>query len=67
MNLQVLFPVVVWEEPHRPNGVILSYQLIFTRNGETIIVSTDGDQTFFVITSDTLPGSSSTFIVEVCG
>ena len=65
-DLQCVYPVVLWQAPAEPNGVILDYQLNFTRDGgETKTETTVNPQTYFIITGDTLPGDSGGFVVQV--
>lgn len=64
IGLQVMYPVVVWQAPTEPNGVILDYQLTFIRGGESRTQST----TLIYYAIDVLrdiPGFSGTFSVEV--
>ena len=65
-DLSNVYPVILWQPPDKPNGVIVDYELNFTRNGQTNNFTTDGDQTYFIIMKDTIPGSSGPFVVEVC-
>ena len=67
IDLQSVFPIVLWKVPDEPNGVIINYQLTFTRDDKIKTFSTESDQTHFIIAADTLPGSTGTFTVEVCG
>ena len=64
-ELSSVYPVILWQPPDKPNGVIQYYELTFTRDGQTKTGNTDDDQTYFIITKDTVPGSSGTFVVEV--
>ena len=64
-DLSSVYPVILWQPPDKPNGVIVGYELTFTRNGQTKTVTTDGNQAYFIIKKDTLPGSSGPFVVEV--
>jgi hypothetical protein len=63
-ELSSVYPVILWQPPDKPNGVIQYYELTFTRDGQTKTGNTDDDQTYFIITKDTVPGSSGTFVVE---
>ena len=65
VDLQSHCKVILWQTPSEPNGVIINYQLNFTRSGETKIVSTEGTQTHFIVEEDSLPGVSGPFTVEV--
>ena len=64
-DLSSVYPVILWQPPDTPNGDIVEYELTFTRNGQANTVITDGDQTYFIIKKDTIPGSSGSFVVEV--
>ena len=64
-ELSSVYPVILWQPPDKPNGVIQYYELTFTRDGQSKTVNTDDDQTYFIITKDTVPGSSRTFDIEV--
>ena len=65
-DLQCVYPVVLWQAPAEPNGIILDYRLIFTKDGAE--TETDTTQSYFIITGGTLPGDSDetgSFIVQV--
>ena len=63
-QLQVFYPVIVWQEPAEPNGVVLDYQLNFTRGGQSRTRSTT--LPYYVIDeSRDVPGNSGNFTVEV--
>ena len=64
-DLSSVYPVILWQPPDKPNGVIVDYELTFSRNGQTKTATTNGDQTYFIIKKDTIPGSSGPFVVEV--
>ena len=65
VDLQVFYPAVVWQPPVNPNGVIINYDLTFRRGGQSRTVTTTGDQTYYVIGTQDIPGSSVQFTVEV--
>ena len=64
-GLQGRYPYVVWNPPEEPNGVITGYTLRFTRSSTTRTVTTNNDQTYYVIQSGDIPGTSGFFSVTV--
>ena len=60
-----IYPYVVWNPPQQPNGVIIGYALNFTRSGMSYIVLTSSNQTFYIIQSTDVPGTSGSFTVTV--
>ena len=65
MDLSSVYPIILWQPTDKPNGVIVDYVLTFTRNEQTNSVTTDGDQTYFIINNNIIPGISGPFVVEV--
>ena len=64
VNLQSLYPVVLWQSPEEPNGIILDYELTFIpKDGAPTTKTTDGPQTYYIIETTDLP--SGIFQVEV--
>ena len=59
------YPIVVWNQPERPNGVITGYRLIFRRGSTPRTRDTTSDQTYYVIRSGDVPGTSGNFTVTV--
>ena len=47
--------VVVWNQPEEPNGVILSYVILFITNEDFTTVRTTTTQTYYVIRSKDIP------------
>ena len=66
-DLSSVYPVILWLPPDKPNGVIVGYELTFTRNDLTNTVTTGGNQVHFIIKKfkETIPGNSGPFVVEV--
>ena len=66
-EVQGNYPYVVWNAPDQPNGIITAYRLTFTRSGTSTqhTVTTDNDQTFYVIQSGDLPWSSGSITIKV--
>ena len=64
-GLQGRHPYVVWNPPEEPNGVITGYRLRFTRSSTTRTVTTNNDQTYYVIQSSDIPWTSGSFSVTV--
>ena len=64
-DLISIYPSVLWQVPQEPNGIILDYQLTFTRNGQTTVASTNGPETYFIVRPELLPEGSGSFQVEV--
>ena len=64
-NLISIYPIVLWQKPLRPNGVILLYELTFTRNGSTKTPTTNALQTFFAANEESLPEGTGSFTVQV--
>ena len=63
-DLQAYYPVIVWQPPAEPNGVVLDYQLTFTRGGQSRTRSTT--LPYYVMDeSRDIPGSSGILNVEV--
>ena len=65
VDLQVFYPAVVWQPPVDPNGVIINCHLTFTRDRQSSTVTTTGDQTYYIIRTQDIPGSSGQFTVKV--
>ena len=59
------YPIVVWNPPEQPNGVITNYRLVFRRGGNRTTIETNSDQTYYVIRSGDVPGTSGDFTVTV--
>ena len=64
-GLQGRYPYVVWNPPEEPNGVITGYRLRFTRSSTTRTITTNNDQTYYVIQSSDIPWTSGSFSVTV--
>ena len=62
-DLSSVYPVILWQPPDRPNGVIKDYELNFTRDRQTNTFTTF--QAYFITETETIPGTSGPFIVEV--
>ena len=63
-GLQAFYPVLVWQEPAEPSGVVLDYQLTFTRGGQSRTRSTTLPH-YVIDESHDVPGNSGSFNVEV--
>ena len=64
-EVQGAYPFVVWNPPQQPNGVITGYRLTFARSGTSHNVTTNDDETFYVIQSTDIPWTSGSFTVTV--
>ena len=64
-GVQGTYPYVVWNPPEQPNGVITGYRLTFTRSGTSRSITTDNDQTFYIIQSSDIPWTSESFSISV--
>ena len=66
VNLQVIYPAVIWQIPETPNGNIDNYILIFTSDipGQSPVRVETGT-THYVIKEDTLPSNWGNFTVQV--
>ena len=65
MGILSSYPIIVWNPPKQPNGDITNYRLIFRRGGSRNIIDTNNDQTYYVIESGDVPGTSGDFTVTV--
>ena len=67
IGVQGTYPYVVWNVPDHPNGIITGYRLTFTRSGTSTqrTVTTNNDQTFYVIQSGDIPWSSGSITIKV--
>ena len=55
MNIEVLCPVIVWEEPERPNGVIEGYEIMFFNENNPdggVTKRLNDSRTYYVMTDE---------------